>query len=150
VSPRLRSPRVAGVWSPEARRLLKEPNYAALATCGDVGPSCHMMWVDADDDFLYLNTELHRAKYARLALGASLAVMVFENSRSWVEIVGTVAEHETGPGARAHLERLAFKYNGHGYQKQIISERVLVTVRPDREYVYVPSSSRRMDTPRWR
>lgn len=138
------------MWSAETLRLLDGPNYAALATVADGRPSCHMMWVSADDEFLYLNTEVHRRKFRSLGVGAVAAVMIFENSRSWVEVVATVVAHVTGEAARRHLDDLARQYNGRVYAKRIESERVLVKLRPDREFVYKPSTVRAGPAPQWR
>lgn len=138
------------MWSDQARRLLEGPNYAALATVHAGQPSCHMMWFSADDEFLYLNTEVHRHKFRRLDIGAKAALMVFENSRSWVEVRATVLAHITGERARHHLDELSQKYNGHPYAKVIESERVVVQLRPDHEFLYRPSTVRAEPRPLWR
>jgi uncharacterized pyridoxamine 5'-phosphate oxidase family protein len=138
------------MWSDQARRLLEAPNYAALAAVVDGRPSCHMMWVSADEEFLYLNTEIRRRKFRSLEIGARVAVMVFENSWTWVEVGATVVAHQTGDAARGHLDRLALKYNGHPYRKPIESERVVVKLRPDTEFVYTPSTTRPATAPKWR
>ena len=47
---------------------------------------------------------------------------------------GTVVETVTGDEARAHIDALAQRYMGQDYPGQIESERVIVRVRPDKQF----------------
>ena len=50
---------------PAAKAMATEPNFATLTTLFEDGtPQTQVMWVDADDDHLLINTEVHRASSA--------------------------------------------------------------------------------------
>ena len=49
-------------------------------------------------------------------------------------MVDTVA----GPEARAHIDELSMKYNGHEYRNQIQSERLIVRIKPVRQRLRMP------------
>ena len=76
-------------------------NFAALTTMGADGqPSTHMMWVDADDDHLIINTEVHRQKFKNLTRDprATVTVIDVENPYRYIEarghVVGTIGGDE--------------------------------------------------------
>jgi general stress protein 26 len=116
-------------------------DYAVLTTpLGDGTMNSHMMWVGADADHLLINTEIHRRKFRNMAVGAKVTVVVFENPFSWVEVRGTVVGHVRGAEARAHIDSLAQKYNGTDYSMPIQSERVIVQIRPDVQFIFPPAS----------
>lgn len=116
------------------------PNYAVLTTpLGDGTVSSHMMWVGADAEHLLINTEIHRRKFRNMAVGAKVTVLVFENNFSWVEVRGTVVDHVGGAEARAHIDALAQKYTGADYSMPVQSERVIVRIRPDVQFVFPPA-----------
>ena len=52
------------------------------------------MWVDATDDHLLINTEVHRAKYRAVEANPNVTVTVWnaENPYQYGEVRGTVAE----------------------------------------------------------
>jgi hypothetical protein len=55
---------LAGMLDEVAKKLAQDPNFAAFTTLSPSGqPMTHVMWVDADDDHLLINTEVHRQKY---------------------------------------------------------------------------------------
>ena len=95
----------------------------------------HVMWVDADDDHMLFNTEVHRAKFRALGPGSPVTMTVWrgDNPYAYAEVRGRVAETITGPEARAHIDRLAQRYMGTDYSNDIVSERVIVKVTPDRQ-----------------
>ena len=46
--------------------LARGPNFASLATVMPDGTlQVHVMWVDADDDHILINTEVHRRKFKK-------------------------------------------------------------------------------------
>lgn len=95
----------------------------------------HVMWVDADDDHIIFNTEVHRAKFRALGHGSPVTVTVWkaDNPYAYAEVRGRVAETVTGPEARGHIDTLSRRYTGHDYTNEIVSERVIVKVAPDRQ-----------------
>src|SRR3954471_335274 len=114
-------------------RLAKEANFAALTTLMPDGqPQTQMMWVDADDDHVLINTEVHRQKFKNVERDPRVTVAIFdrENPYSYVEVRGRVAEMVRGPEARAHIDALSQKYQGVDYPAPIESERVILRIEP--------------------
>ncbi|MDA8297221.1 MAG: PPOX class F420-dependent oxidoreductase [Actinomycetota bacterium] len=118
------------------KELAKGKNFAALTTLlPDGHPQTHIMWVDADDEHLYLNTEVHRQKYKNLQRDPRVTVTVFEsgNPYHYVEVRGRVVDFVRGDEARRHIDTLSEKYTGGPYANPIQSERVIVKVVPQRQ-----------------
>jgi PPOX class probable F420-dependent enzyme len=118
-----------------ARDLAQGKNFAALTTMLPSGqPSTQVMWVDADDDYVLINTEVHRQKFLNIGKEPRVAVTVIDagNPYRYAEIRGTVTETVTGPEARAHIDALSQKYTGAPYSPTIQSERVILRITPDR------------------
>ena len=95
----------------------------------------HVMWVDADDEHIVFNTEVHRAKFRALEANPQVTVTVWkqDDPYAYAEVRGTVVETVGGEAARAHIDALAQRYMGRDYPNQVESERVIVKVAPDRQ-----------------
>ncbi|MFZ8999471.1 MAG: pyridoxamine 5'-phosphate oxidase family protein [Ilumatobacteraceae bacterium] len=95
----------------------------------------HVMWVDADDDHVIFNTEVHRAKYRAVVENPQVTITVWkaDNPYAYAEVRGRVVETVTGAEARAHIDHLAQRYMGKDYPGEIQSERVIVKVAPERQ-----------------
>lgn len=95
----------------------------------------HVMWVDADDDHVLFNTEVHRAKFRALGPGSPVTMTVWkaDNPYAYAEVRGHVVETLAGSEARAHIDHLSRRYTGHDYANEIQSERVIVKVVPERQ-----------------
>jgi PPOX class probable F420-dependent enzyme len=93
------------------------------------------MWVDADDEHILINTEVHRQKYKNVKHDPRATVTVFDsaNPYHYAEVRGRVVETVTGPEARAHIDKLSEKYVGGPYANEIQSERVILKIVPDRQ-----------------
>lgn len=120
---------------PAARDLAQGQNFAALTTLLPSGqPSTQIMWVDADDDYVLINTEIGRQKFRNVGLDPRVTVTVIDAASPYhyAEIRGKVAETVTGPAARAHIDALALKYTGGPYANQISTERVILKIVPER------------------
>jgi PPOX class probable F420-dependent enzyme len=118
-----------------AKELAQGQNFAALTTMLPSGqPSTQVMWVDADDDCVLINTEVHRQKFINIGQEPRVAVTVIDaaNPYHYVEIRGTVTETVTGPEAQAHIDALSEKYTGGPYGATIQSERVILRITPNR------------------
>jgi PPOX class probable F420-dependent enzyme len=118
-----------------ARDLARDKNFAALTTLMPDGqPSTQVMWVDADDDHVLINTEVHRQKFRNIGRDPRVTVTVIDaaDPYRYAEIRGRVASTVTGPEARAHIDALAEKYTGKPYGPQITSERVILRIVPER------------------
>lgn len=118
-----------------ARTLAQGANFAAFTTLlKDGQPQTHVMWVDADDEHVLINTELHRQKAKNVARDPRVTVAIINagNPYDFVEVRGHVVEVVRGPEAREHIDQLSHKYTGGPYQGDIASERVILRIAPDR------------------
>ncbi len=118
-----------------AKALAQGKNFAAFTTLLPNGqPSTHMMWIDADDEHVLINTETGRQKYRNVEHEPRVAVAVFdaENPYRYAEIRGRVVGKVTGAEARQHIDRLSEKYTGGPYSAPIASERVILQIEPER------------------
>jgi len=118
-----------------ARDLAQAANFAALTTLLPSGqPSTHVMWVDADDEHVLINTEVHRQKYANVQHDPRVTVTVIEtaNPYHYAEIRGRVTSTIGGEEARSHIDRVSEKYTGGAYANPITSERVILVITPER------------------
>ncbi|MDH4117547.1 MAG: pyridoxamine 5'-phosphate oxidase family protein [Acidimicrobiia bacterium] len=125
----------------KTRALAQGPNFAVLTTMLPSGtPQSHVMWVDADDDHLYVNTEIHRRKFKNIEENPRATVVIMENGNPWSfsEVRGTVVETIGGQRARDHIDELSNKYLGKDYANAIQSERVILKIAPDREFTFPP------------
>jgi PPOX class probable F420-dependent enzyme len=119
----------------DVRALASGANFAALTTLlPDGTPQTHVMWVDADDDHILINTEIHRTKYRNLQRDRRATVTIWdrENPYRFAEIRGRAVAFITGPEALEHIETCSQRYLGRPYPSPIESERVLVRIAPDR------------------
>ena len=110
-------------------------NFAALTTLGPDGqPSTQMMWVDADDEHLVINTEVERQKFRNISRDPRVTVTVIDAQTPYryIEARGRVVRTEDGPDARAHLDAVAQRYTGADYANPIGSDRVKVVIAVDR------------------
>ncbi|MEA3215240.1 MAG: hypothetical protein QOJ19_1396 [Acidimicrobiia bacterium] len=121
------------------KRLAGDANFAAFTTLlPDGHPQTHVMWVDCDDNYLLINTEVHRQKFKNVQRDprVTATVMDHENPYHYAEVRGRVVEAVTGPEARAHIDELSRKYTGQDYQVPIQSERVILRIEPLRQTVH--------------
>ena len=125
--------------------LARGQNFAALTSLLPNGhPQTQVMWVDADDQRLLINTEVHRQKFRNVERDPRVTVMIWdkEDPYRFVEVRGEVVEKVTGPEARKHIDELSQnsqKYRGRPYQTRIRSERVVLRIAPLRQIIRMPS-----------
>ena len=96
----------------------------------------HVMWVDADDEQLLLNTEIHRAKYQAIQQHPEVTVTIWDhdNPYRYAEVRGKVSGEVRGDQAREHIDALSRKYRNRDYDEANIgSERVILRIAPDRQ-----------------
>lgn len=116
----------------------QDKNFAALTTMlPDGQPSTQVMWVDADDDHVLLNTETGRQKYRNVNADDRVTVTVMDqaNPYRYVEARGKLVGTVTGPEARAHIDKLANKYTGADYAVPIQTERVILQVAVEKVHL---------------
>ena len=85
-----------------------------------------VMWVDANEQHLLINTEVHRQKFRNVERDPRVTVTIWdkEDPYRFVEARGSRREGE-GQEARDHIDELSQKYRGKPYQPRIQSERVV-------------------------
>ena len=120
---------------PAVRTLAQGANFAALSVILRSGqPMTHVMWVDAEDDHVLINTEVHRAKFKAVQRDPRVTVTIWERAEpyTYAEVRGRVVEIVRGAEARAHIDALSRKYRGRDYDPaKITSERVILRIAPD-------------------
>jgi PPOX class probable F420-dependent enzyme len=127
---------------PMVLELARAQNFAALTTLLPGGhPQTQVMWVDANEQHLLINTEVHRQKFRNVERDPRVTVTIWdkENPYRFVEVRGEVVEKVKGQEARKHIDELSQKYRGKPYQTQIRSERVVLRIAPLRQVIRIPS-----------
>ncbi len=118
----------------ETRSMAQDKNFATLTTMLPSGyPMTHVMWVDADDEHVLINTEIHRAKYKNVQRDPEVTVTIIDktNPYKYAEVRGDVVEEIRGQEARDDIDRLSQKYNGTDYDPSMIkTERVILKIKP--------------------
>lgn len=115
--------------------LAKGKNFAVLTTLlPDGQPQSQVMWVDADEDHILINTELHRQKFKNVERDprATVTIIDAESPYHYAEVRGRVVEIVRGEAARRHIDELSEKYTGGPYAPEVQSERVVLKIAPDR------------------
>ncbi|MBI5088953.1 MAG: pyridoxamine 5'-phosphate oxidase family protein [Actinobacteria bacterium] len=111
-------------------------NFAALSFHLPNGQiATQVMWIDADDEHLLINTEVHRAKYRAIVESPTVTVMIWDaqNPYHYAEVRGTFVGEVRGDQARAHIDACSRRYTGVDYQAPIQSERVILKIAPVRQ-----------------
>jgi PPOX class probable F420-dependent enzyme len=119
----------------DVRLLARAGNFAALTTLlADGTPQTHVMWVDADEEHILINTEVHRTKFLNLQRDPRATVTIWERDDPYrfAEVRGRAVRFTTGPEARAHIDACSQRYFGRDYSSPITSERVIVHIAPER------------------
>jgi PPOX class probable F420-dependent enzyme len=121
---------------PELRSFATGDNFAALTTLFPDGqPQTQVMWIDADDDHLLINTEDHRAKYRNMRQDPRVTVAIWEagNPYRYLEVRGRVVDEVRGDEAMAQLDACSYRYRGTAYDRsRITGERVVMKITPER------------------
>src|SRR5918993_4008188 len=97
---------------PMVLELARGRNFAALTTMlPDGHPQTQVMWVDADEDRLLINTEVHRQKFRNVASDPRVTVMIWDQQDPYRfgEVRGEVVEKGKGDEAREHIDPLSQK-----------------------------------------
>lgn len=121
---------------PAIRDFLQAKNFGSISVVLPSGAiATHVMWVDADDENVLINTEIHRAKYKAVLANPNVTVVAWngDNPYQYVEVRGTLAGEVRGTEARAHIDTLSQKYMGKDYGNQVETERVILKIAPQRQ-----------------
>jgi PPOX class probable F420-dependent enzyme len=114
-------------------------NYGQLVTLNpDGSPQATVLWVDAGQDHVLVNTAEGRVKDRNLRRDPRAAVSVVDGQDwyRWLSVTGTAVERVTGPEADAHIDRLSRRYDGEVWRPVDGQVRVLYRIRPDRVIRY--------------
>jgi len=120
---------------PKVKQLAQGRNFAVVSTMMPDGLIQSLpLWIDADDEHLLINTEVHRQRYKNLQRDPRVTVALIEqgNWYSWAEVRGRLVGEIRGDEARAHIDRLSQKYTGKDYANPIQSERVILQIAPEK------------------
>jgi len=117
------------------RTLATGGHFATLTTLRpDGSPAVQVMWIDCDDEFVLINTEVHRQKFKNVERQPQVAVCIWDKDDPYhyIEVRGEVTEFIRGEEAREHIDKLALRYFGRRYDGDTIqSERIILRIRPD-------------------
>ena len=111
-------------------------NFGSISVhLADGSIATHVMWVDADDDHVLINTEVHRLKYKAMMANPKVTVAIWDaaNAYTYAEVRGVVVGEVRGQAARDHIDFCSRKYTGEDYANSITSERVIVKIAPERQ-----------------
>ena len=118
---------------PAIKTLAQGKNFGALTVIPKSGhPMTHVMWVDADDDHVLINTELGRAKATAMDNDPRVTVTIWdaENPYSYAEVRGTVVGTFTGQAAADHINACSQKYTGGPYGFGPTDRRIVYKIAP--------------------
>lgn len=117
--------------NPDIRDLAQAKNFAALTVLPKSGlPMNHVMWIDADDEHVLINTELGRAKATAMDNDGRVAIAIWsaDNPYHYAEVRGTVVGTTTGQEAADHINALSQKYTGGPYAFGATDRRIIYRV----------------------
>jgi PPOX class probable F420-dependent enzyme len=123
------------VFTPEDLELFRGRNYAQLVTLNaDGSPQVTVLWVDADEEHVIVNTAEGRAKDRNLRRDPRAAVSVVKDGDwyRWLSVTGAVVDRVTGEEAERHIDALSRRYDGEPWKPIEGQVRVLYRIRPDR------------------
>lgn len=115
------------------KELAQGKNFGTISVLLPSGRiSTNVMWVDADDEHVLINTEVHRLKFKAVEANPNVTVVVWgESPYNYAEVRGRVVDTVRGTEARDHIDALSRKYTGGDYANPITSERVILKIAPD-------------------
>lgn len=118
--------------------LFEKRTFAHVTTMLPDGlPHTSPVWIDYDAgaNRLLVNTERHRRKARNVAENPAVSVSMLdpENPYRFLSVSGEV-EETTTEGAREHIDELSQRYFGEPYPQEIVSERIVLRVRPEHVY----------------
>lgn len=110
-------------------------NFAAVSTLmPDGSPQVSIVWVDADDKYIYINTAEGRVKPDNMRRDNRVAISIFDAQNPYRQaMVRGKAVQDTRIDAEKHIDTLAMKYLGydkyprHGPEEK----RVVFRIKPE-------------------
>jgi PPOX class probable F420-dependent enzyme len=126
---------VSAELTPRDVEILTGGSFATLVTVNpDGSPQATIVWVDAADGRVLVNTAQGRVKdrNVRADPRVSVSLMHRGDGYEWISINGTVVDIEVGERAERHIDELSWRYDGHGYTYTPGQVREILHIRPDR------------------
>jgi PPOX class probable F420-dependent enzyme len=118
-------------------RLLEEPNFATVATLNRDGSlQLSIVWIDWDGEHVLFNTAAGRAKPRNLDRDPRVSVLVLDRQDGYQWVAARGSAELTTDGADEHIDRLARKYTGEGWQPKPGERRLVVRFRPEHVSAY--------------
>ena len=107
----------------------------------DGHPQTQVMWVDADDEYLLINTEVHRQELQERRARPAGDAHDLGKGRPLSLRRGTRRSRREGEGteAREHIDKLSQKYHEQPYRTEFQSERMMFRIAPLRQVIRIPS-----------
>ena len=124
--------------NPDVRRVLNGTPLAHLATIlPDGAPHSVPVWVGVEGDRVVILTgpDSRKAKNLRRDPRVALSIAPADNPFEPVTVRGRVVEWLDGDAAWAIIDRLAAKYIGAPYSREL--ERIVLVIEPERQNVGV-------------
>jgi len=110
-------------------------NFAALSTLmPDGSPQVSIVWVDADDEYILINTAEGRLKPENLRRDGRVAISIFDAGNPYRQaMVRGRAEEDKSIDAEKHIDEMAMKYMGRDkYPRSTPGEkRVVFRIKPE-------------------
>ena len=116
--------------------LLTGKNFAHFAAIRPDGtPHVTVIWIDAADGYVLVNTAVGRVKdrYVRRDPRVSVSLHDDQDPYRWLRVDGIVEDFVTGPEADAHIDALNRRYHdGEPWTSTPGQERVIYRIAPKR------------------
>ena len=121
---------------PQIRDLARDKNFATLSFHLPNGQiASHVMWIDADDEHLIINTDISRAKAKAMDHDPRVTIAVWDaaDPYHYAEVRGHVVSATAGQPAADHIQFLAGKYVGGPYRFGPTDTRIVYRIAPDHQ-----------------
>jgi PPOX class probable F420-dependent enzyme len=116
--------------------LLTGRNFAHVAAIRPDGtPHVSVVWIDAADGRVLVNSAVGRVKdrYLRRDPRVSVTVHEEDDPYRWLRVDGVVEDFVTGEEAERHIDALNRRYHdGEAWTYNPAQQRVIYRIRPDR------------------
>jgi general stress protein 26 len=121
---------------PAIRDLAKGVNFGTLSFMLPSGRiASHVMWVDADDEHILINTDLGRIKYDSIKANPSVTIAMWkaDNPYAYAEVRGRCVAEVAGQEAHDHIDACSIRYTGKPYQAPIQKGRVILKIAVEKQ-----------------
>jgi len=123
--------------APDQVRLLNAPNFATVSTImPDGSPEATIVWIEADEDYVYFNTAMHRLKARNLQRDPRVAVCAWDHDDPYLGVAVRGRAELILEGAAENANQISLRYDGKPFRELEPGEvRVIVRITPERVHV---------------